>query len=194
VAAPRSGISPPPPPQRGHPPPPPLPPHPRGPPPAVAFAVEHPVIFAESDAVDARDPPFGHFVQLMAADAVDAFVATDPEITTPVFQNLKDPVVVKAVLHPVVEKLAVAEAAQPVVISPDPERPFGVFIDRAHSISRQPVGCRVVGEFAIFELRQAAESSEPQRAAPVLMNDLYVIARQSVFGRIASDDLVPVES
>jgi hypothetical protein len=59
----------------------------------------------------------------MAADAVDAFVTTDQEITAPVFQNLKDPVVEQALFSPVVEKLAVAEPAQSVVISPDPERP-----------------------------------------------------------------------
>src|SRR2546425_11670169 len=70
---------------------------------------------------------------------------------------------------------------------------FRSFIDRAHTIARQPISRRVVDKFAVLELGQSAVSSEPQRAAPVLMNDLHVITRQSVLGRVVSDDLVSVE-
>src|SRR5262245_44932232 len=94
-------------------------------------------MLAESDAVEASDAPLGQIVQFAAADAIDTLVAADPEITAPVFEDLKDAVVEQPLLRPIVGKLAVAQPAQPVVIRPDPERPFDVFIERAHLVSHE---------------------------------------------------------
>src|SRR6201999_946557 len=73
-------------------------------PPAVALDVEHPVPFPVGDAVDACDATVGEVVQLAAADSIDALVTANPEVAVTVFENLKDAVVEKPLLHPVVEE------------------------------------------------------------------------------------------
>src|SRR5262249_41485038 len=108
-------------------------------------------------------------------------------------EDLKGAVVVEAALHSVVEKTSIAEPAQAVVVSPDPERPVSVFVNRTDAIARQPFGRRVRVESAVLESGESPVSPEPESAVTILVNHFHVVARQSVFGRVVGDDSVAVK-
>src|ERR1044071_5885432 len=119
----------------------------------------------------------GEVIQLLTTDAIDASVATDPEIAVPVFERLKDAVVEQPMLHLVVEETAFAKSGQAVVVRAKPKRAVGIFVDGPDAIARHTLSHSVGDELSVFELRQCPVGSEPELALPVFMNHHHVVVR-----------------
>jgi hypothetical protein len=60
---------------------------PGGQPRAIAFNIKHAVALPEGNAVDSFHSAVGEIIQVLTTNAIDATVATDPKVTSPVFQN-----------------------------------------------------------------------------------------------------------
>src|SRR5262249_35382708 len=95
---------------------------------AVAFGVEHSVDLAVNDRSDRADFSVGEIWELLFAHAIDAQVATHPEIALRVLQDPEDAVVEQAVVRRDVGDLPVLDPAQPAVVCADPDRARAVFV------------------------------------------------------------------
>ena len=85
------------------------------------------------------DDPGRELVQLLLAGAVDAPVATHPEIAPIILEDLENDVVKHSLPSSVGGKLAVLESAQPSGAGSNPKRPLVVLIDGAGGVMCQAV-------------------------------------------------------
>ncbi|MCG3159368.1 MAG: hypothetical protein JMDDDDMK_00354 [Acidobacteria bacterium] len=151
---------------------------------AVAFRVEHPVALAVNNRIDCANPAVGEIVELPAAHAIDAQVATHPEIATRVFQDLEHSIVEQAVVNRDVGDPAVFDPAQTAVIRANPNGARLVFVKRPDTIALQTFTLRPGSELAASDPRDAAVGSDPEPALPVFKDRSHVVARQTVFRRV----------
>src|SRR5262249_42957746 len=135
---------------------------------AVAFQREQAVSFPISDRSNLANLSVGKIVQLFPLDPVDAAVAAHPEVTAPVFQNLKYAVIEQAFFHGVSSEAPIFETRQAAVIRADPENSLGVFVKRPNVIARQSVLFGVGREPSVSVARKPAPCAEPEMADAIL--------------------------
>ncbi|MCG3162716.1 MAG: hypothetical protein JMDDDDMK_04034 [Acidobacteria bacterium] len=148
---------------------------------AVAFRADHPIGFAVSYGVNPRNFAFGKFVELTAADALDALIAAHPEIAAPVFEDREDVVAEHPFLRREAGEEAIFEPVQTAVVSPDPQRAVVIFVNRPDAVARQPITLGVKAQPPVHVFGQPAVTADPHAAPPVFVNRLRR-ASQAVFG------------
>src|SRR5438552_856472 len=153
---------------------------------AVAFQSEQAIVFSASDRSKPASLSIGKIIQLLALDPIDSPVATHPEITAPIFQNLEHAVVEETIFRGVTGKAAILEAAEATIISADPENPVSIFIERSDVIARQSILFGVGPKLALSVAGESAPGSEPELAGAILHNCFHLIAGQAVLRGIAS--------
>src|SRR5262245_19697236 len=164
--------------------------HSRGLAAAVALGVEHAVALAVGYRDDGPSSPRGEIIQLSFADPVDTLVATHPEVSAVVFQDLKNSVVEEAFPYGIRGNPPVLEPVQTAVISADPERAVAVFVDRPDVITRQAVLLRIGGEPTVAQATETAQRTEPEVADAVLVDGLYLTVDKTVGGRVGAEHAV----
>lgn len=99
----------------------------------IAFAAQHAVRHAIRVRVDRFAPAFSEIVQLPQVGAVDATIATHPQIPAVVIrirEDLKREVVVQPVVDRDRRELSIFEAAQSTAVRANPEAAPAVFVKR----------------------------------------------------------------
>src|SRR5688500_14845511 len=79
-------------------------------------------------------------------------------------------------------KFSDIESGKTAVVTADPERYVSIFVKRAHGAARQAVRCLPACKFAVFVMRQAAVSSNPQPARSCFDDRFHVVSGESVIG------------
>jgi hypothetical protein len=100
-------------------------------------------------------------VELSFSDAINAQIATDPEVLPTIFNNLKHAIVEQPFIGGVACKAPVFETIQTTVIGANPQFTIAVFMDGAHITGGQFITSCVGGENTVAIFSQPCIGADP---------------------------------